>query len=668
MNRKIGIGIDTGGTYTDAVIYKFNEKKILGVSKALTTKENLSVGILEALDKLPQDLTQKAEIVSLSTTLATNACVEDKSGRAKLILFGGDRRIIEKSGHKYGLPTVEEIYIQDSFTKFSGESDRDPDWEAFINNIENGFENIDGVGIVEVNAMRDNAAVEKKAKKLFQMKYNVPVVCGHELFTELNYMQRGASTLLNASLFPVIEEFLNAIKTAMLERNIKARVVIVRSDGGLMSEKFASVRPVETLLCGPAASVIGGKALSHETNSIVIDMGGTTTDIALIKNNVPVKVVNGVQIGKWKTFVKGVYIKTFGLGGDSAVHYNDKNIYIENYRVVPICVAAHKHPDIIGSLKELTENFQKHTKFLYEHFILVKDISDSTRYTEYEKSFCKALKNGPLDIRRAAEAVGTDIYNLNVSRLLKNGVIQLCGFTPTDVMHIRNDFSKYSSEASLLCAQYIAYNLDISVEELCGIVYDEVKRKIYVNVVKAMLENKNKYYMDRGFSEEVNSFINESYALSKRGIKDEFISMQFSTDFTLIGVGAPIKFFLEDVAALLGTKAVIPENFEVANAVGAVVGNVSASYSVEIKPHEEDGIEGYIVYGYSANRVYETLDEAKAFAASEAKKVARNEAVNRGARGRIALTCEFSDNVAEGRDCTVYLGTTVTADAVGNLE
>ena len=85
---KIGIGIDTGGTYTDAVIYDFERKKILASAKSLTTKDDLSRGILGAIDGLDSDLLQKAEVISLSTTLATIACVEDKGGHAKLIFFG----------------------------------------------------------------------------------------------------------------------------------------------------------------------------------------------------------------------------------------------------------------------------------------------------------------------------------------------------------------------------------------------------------------------------------------------------------------------------------------------------------------------------------------------------------------------------------------------------
>lgn len=168
---KLGIGIDTGGTYTDAVIYNFENKKILGSAKSLTTKNDLTIGILGAIDGLPVDLVQQAEIISLSTTLATNACVEDKSGQAKLIFFGGEKKVIDDYGHQFGLPPTEEIYIQESFTKFSGEIEREPDWEFFESQLDSRFEHLDGVGIIEMNAMRNGAVVEKKPKRFSRRSF-----------------------------------------------------------------------------------------------------------------------------------------------------------------------------------------------------------------------------------------------------------------------------------------------------------------------------------------------------------------------------------------------------------------------------------------------------------------------------------------------------------------
>ena len=661
---KLGIGIDTGGTYTDAVVYDFESKAILGTAKSLTTKNDLSIGILGALDGLPAELTHHAEVISLSTTLATNACVEEKGGRAKLIFFGGDAKVVDELGGKYGLPPASEILFQESFTKFSGEIERQPDWGAFMQKLEQGFEGLDGVGILEMNAMRNGAVVEKAAKERFQQKHDTLVVCGHELFSELNSLQRASSTLLNAGLFPVIGEFLAAIKRALAARDIVATLVIVRSDGSLMSESFASQRPVETLLCGPVASAIGGTQLTSDRNSIIVDMGGTTTDIAFVRDGLPVTVVGGVSIGKWKTFVDGLYVKTFGLGGDSAIRYDDRNLYLADTRIVPLCVAAAQYPAMLESLAGL--EVRKHTQYLYEHYLLTKDIEYSNRYNDEEKAFCRAIKEKPLLITDAAHAVGKEIYALHVERLLKDGVVQLCGLTPTDIMHIKGDFSTYCREASCLGAAFAAHNLDITVEDFCALAYDEVKRKLYVNIAKAMLEIKHADYMKNGVGKDVERFILECYEAAKTGQRDALLSVALHTEYTLVGVGAPIPIFLHDVARLFGTRAVIPQHYEVANALGAIVGSVSAGYTVAIKPNNSiDGITGYTVFGRDGNRVFAKMEEAAVFAASQAKDGAMDEAIKRGATGNLTVTLESRAQEAQAKDCVIYLGTSVTARAVG---
>ena len=664
---RLGIGIDTGGTYTDAVLYNFDDRTILGSAKSLTTKNDLSIGILGAIDGLPAELVRQADVISLSTTLATNACVEDKGGQAKLIFFGGDKAIIDRNGKQYGLPPSDEICIQESYTTFSGESKREPDWERFERDIEHGFDHLDGVGILGMNSMKDGAAVEKKAKEIFQKKHNIPVVCGYELFSELNSLKRGASTLLNAGLFPVISEFLESVKKALAVRDIHpSSLVIVRSDGSLMSEEFASLRPVETLLCGPAASAIGCTGLTDDPNCIVVDMGGTTTDIAFIRDSLPVTITNGISIGRWKTFVNGLYVKTFGLGGDSAVHYNGRKLHLEEYRVTPLCVAAASYPSVTENLRKL--ELKKHTRFLYEHYMLIKDIENNARYTEEEQAFCRALKEKPLLITEAAAAIGKDMYSLKVDRLIRDGVVQLCGFTPTDVMHLRGDFDRYDSEASRLAAEFIAHNLDTTVETVCDRVYDEVKKKMYVNIVTALLENKYPDYMKNGINEDVERFILNNYESCKNGSPDELFSTMFRTNYTLVGMGAPIRVFLEDVADMLGTRAVVPEHHEVANALGAVVGNVSVTCTVEIRPdNSAEGTYGYTVFGKDGKLSFEKLDAAVAFAVTEAETRAAEEAKRRGAVTDITVTSEVHTDGAETKEGNVYLGTFVTAHASGSM-
>jgi len=692
---RIGIGIDTGGTNTDAVALDFDTKVIMGTSKALTTREDLSVGILAALDQLPPNLVHEAELVALSTSLATNACVEDKGGSAKLIFFGGYPDIIDNYGADYGLPSASEIYIQPSFTDIEGGREREPDWDKFkaaISAPENGFYGLGGVGIVELNAMRNGAVIEKKAKELFLQVHDTPVACGSELFSELNSLQRSSSTLLNARLFPEIQGFLNAINLALKERDVQAPVVVIRSDGSLMAEDYTYSCPVETLLCGPAASAIGSTYLAFEPNTVLVDMGGTTTDIAFIRNGVPVEVEGGVRIGKWRTFVNGLYFKTFGLGGDSAVHYYHNQFHLEDYQVVPLCVAATRYPQITENLQYLVDHPNKHTKFLHEHYILLKDITENPRYTEDEKAFCAALQEGPLILRKAAASIpGKDIYSLDVSRLLREGVVQLCGLTPTDIMHIKGDFTLFDTRTAKLAATFVARNIDSSVDQLCDMVYEEVRRRLYVNIVKALIENQDTYkarirketasisstsisssktadvdLSDPSMEAELDRIINESYQMAKEGADYPYISLGFTTDFTLTGVGAPIRLFLGEVASLLGTTAVIPEHYEVANALGAIVSKVSVVKTVEIGPCWNEGeIEGYTVYSDEENQFFMELEEAERFALKQAKESARKEAIKRGAKGEITVTGSLSQNQAHARDKNVYLNSQVVAHAVG---
>lgn len=666
---KLGIGIDTGGTCTDAVIYDFETQAILGSAKALTTRPDLTVGILRALDRLPETLVRQAEQVSLSTTLATNACVENHTGRCKLIFFGGIPSVIDQYGPAYGLPPAKDMLIPPCQTNFDGTVEQEPDWDAFRLAVREGFSGLDGVGIVERNAMKNGAVIEKKAKEIFQQESSLPVVCGHEISSQLNCLQRGAGALLNAGLFSVIRPFLEAIHTAMEQRHIHAKVVIVRSDGSLMSEEFARLHPVETLLCGPAASALGGCALSEQAQSVIVDMGGTTTDIALVEQGRPLLVEDGIQVGKWKPCVDGLYIKTFGLGGDSAIHYHEGHLILEEYRVLPLCVLADLHPAVLPSLRALAESQTRHTRPLHEYLLLMRDISGCPDYTEEEQALCAALSDGPLCRKAAAAAVGKDLYSLNLQRLCDTGVVQVCGLTPTDLMHLRGDFTQYNTEAARLGAAFVARNLDCSVEELCRQVYEAVQKRMYCGIVRALLEQKAPHYRQAGIQPELEQFIEESYQLACSGRSDHYLSVQWRTPFPLLGIGGPARVFLPKVAELLGTQAILPLHAEVANALGAIVASVDATCTVEVKPdYSLDAPTRYTVFAGEGICSFETREEAEAYAETVARQGAEVEARRRGVLGRPRITCLLHRHEVATAGPTLYLGTTAEARAIGAIE
>ena len=468
---RYGIGIDTGGTFTDAVIFDLDNKYVLSSSKSQTTHDNLSVGILGALDGLDTVLARQAHIICLSTTLDTNACVEDKGALSKLLFIGVNPKAVAWVGADAGLDQTELICYAPDEGLTSPEQ-----WEDFLKEHADWFSDAQALGIVALNADKDQGAAEKAARDAILSHYDFPVICGYELGNELNSIRRGASALLNGRLIRVLTDFLAAVRIALDARQIHAPIAIMSSDGTLMSTGFTKEHPVETILCGPAASVSGGKAFSDTENAVIVDMGGTTTDIALIRGGMPVKAKKGVQIGKWRTAVKGVFVHTLGLGGDSAIriHRKTKELYLDHRRVVPLCSAAMHYPQMIDKLATLLKNTDRHTLMLHEFFLGLKNIEDDPRYTEKERNLSKCLKDGPLSFQETAKVMEMDIYNLHLERLERENVIIRCGLTPTDIMHLKGDFREFAEPAARLGAAFVANCRDMTVEELCDWVYNEV--------------------------------------------------------------------------------------------------------------------------------------------------------------------------------------------------
>lgn len=669
---KLVLGIDTGGTYTDAVLLDTETGKIVASGKSQTTKDDLARGISAVMDRLPQELLPQVESLALSTTLATNACVEDKGGRAKLIFIGAEKDVVEETGARYGLPSASEIFFVDADIQFDGTVTKEPDWDRFLEEVPPFLAGADSLAVVSFQGIR-NPTLEQKAKQLLMEHFGLFTVCGHELFWSLNYIKRGASTLLNARLIPVITDFLKAIHQNMAQRGMNAPIVIVRSDGTLMSEEFSLERPVETILCGPAASVMGGMTLSGAKNCLVVDMGGTTTDIALVKNGLPVKGDGGVSIGKWDTFVDSVYIHTIGLGGDSWIRLakpgdTPDGITAGPQRVIPICVAAAQWPAIREELAALVADMPENTHPLHEFFCLVRDISDDPLYTDQERAICRTLREGALRIDKLASAAGADLYTLNTRRLETESIIMRISFTPTDAMHLRGDFNRFDAEASRLAAEFLANRLGITSEEFCERVFNRVKKELYIHIIHALLENIDPLYR-KGIDAGLEKMIEIGW--DRRDRPNPLLHFFGKTELTLVGIGASTHLFLNDVAQALGAPCIIPENAAVANALGAVTGRVSATVSAEIIMAGETEDDGYYVCTPRQRLFAATYEEAVHTALEACREEAREEAVRRGARGEILVTAEETPLTARvGQEAInaqeLFLSSRITATASGS--
>ena len=628
----LGIGIDTGGTCTDAVIYDFEKREILAGGKALTTKQNLEIGIANALDTLPPEMVREAEMVALSTTLATNACVENKGARAKLLMLGFDEGLMDHLKDiyaSYGLDDRTKFVIMDAKVERLYSHPFDPDWEELRAKAKENFADCDSIGIVQKHPRANGGRFELTAQKILGEELDLPITISFDISNEVDILKTCAGTMLNAQLVPIIKEFMLAVRHVMDARGIKAPITIVRSDGTMMPEETAKMFPVETILCGPAASVVGGSELAGEDYGLIIDMGGTTTDIAIVRDKFPVAAKDGIKIGQWKTMVKGLYVDTIGLGGDSAVRFKDDQLYLDTVRVIPLSVLASQYDHVLPDLLALAEEKRCSACWIHEFYVLLKDISGKAGYTDFEQKVCRELAEKPLITMELADRMHLYPKLINTKRLEEDGVIIKSGLTPTDMMILKGDFTLYDRAAAEAALRCLAPNIKGKIEDVPDEVYDLVHRRMYHSIGRVILQQE--YPKEKAWQSQetlapmLDCFYEQAKARLRREQEDEMLwpeegntelrdekkrpegglrggkrqnaVMALKTDYPLIGVGAPIHVFLPYVAQLLGTRAVIPKEAGVANAVGAVASRVVAECELIVKA-EYMGAEftGFIVY------------------------------------------------------------------------
>lgn len=663
----IAIGIDTGGTCTDAVIYDAASHQVLSYGKTLTTKKDLKIGILGALRCLDQELVKKAEHISLSTTLATNACVEGKGGRAKLVFIGVKPAFVEKMQGTYGLPPVSEIYFLAGNASQTESESNIPDWERFRADVRDTFCEFDSVAVVQMNPKYNDGKYELEAETIIKEELDVPCVRGYDLYQEINVQKRGATALLNARLLPVMNAFFESIDRSLEELGLDLPILVVKSDGSIMSREYAMSRPVETLLCGPAASIIGAMELSSQKDALIVDMGGTTSDVALVKNGAPVTSASGISIGEWQTMVKGVTIDTFALGGDSAVEYEDNQIYLDKRRVVPLCMAAAKYPDMLTKLDDLVSTYASYSYPANQFFMLLNEPDQLEKYLPNERRLIEALKSGPLIYDEAAEAVGVSPYIFKTKRLEDEGIIIRCGVTPTDVMHIYGDYRDYDVKAAQMGIDYLHIVTRKPVEEICQKIYDLAKSRLYNNLVRIFMKyetGKEPSAADASALEKLTGYIFDS-AKERNGF--QFLKPDFAAKINLIGIGAPTRIFLEDVASLFGTEADIPEYAKVANAIGAAVGSIVSEYVVKIEPCAyKGGFGNFMVTGGAEIVTFEYYDQALQEAKRIAEERAYQRAADQGAAGDVKVELAVYEDyydLAGGESTRLFLETKVIGRA-----
>ncbi|MFA6108752.1 MAG: hydantoinase/oxoprolinase family protein, partial [Candidatus Latescibacterota bacterium] len=320
------LGIDTGGTYTDAVLIDHATGEVLASAKALTTRHDLAIGIAGAIEGafaaaaatgrslVPTTI----DLVGLSTTLATNAIVEDRGTPVCLLLVGYDQEFIRQSGFEKELVTRDVVYVRGGH---DGEGDEVAplDEEAVRRAVRERGHRVEAFAVSAYFGVR-NPAHEVRARELIEQVSGeaggepLPVTCGHELTSRLDSVRRATTATLNARLIPLLRELITTVRQTLDRQGIPAPLMIVKGDGSLVQADWAMRRPIETILSGPAASVVGAWHLAGRKDGWVIDVGGTTTDIAVLRDGFPRLSPEGARVGRWRTMIETVDVHTAGLG------------------------------------------------------------------------------------------------------------------------------------------------------------------------------------------------------------------------------------------------------------------------------------------------------------------------------------------------------------------
>ena len=659
----IVLGLDTGGTFTDAALLDTATGTMLAKAKSLTTRQDLSIGVGGAMRAVvekwggdPADI----GLVSLSTTLATNAVVEGVGGRVGLILIGFDEGALERADLAKALGNDPVCFISGGHRN-DGAPQAAFDKEGLTTQAEALKEDVSAFAVASHFATR-NPEHEMAAREILRSVTGLPVTCSHELSSSLGGPRRALTAMLNARLINLLEKLVAATADQMKTCALNCALMVVKGDGSLLEADFARSRPVETVLSGPAASQAGAAFLAGAKTALVSDIGGTTTDIAYLRDGVPALNGDGAYVGGWRTMVEAADIRTSGLGGDSETlplsRGRQKGLSLGPRRAIPLSLLARDWPEALTHLEaQLSNPVPQATDGRFVMPMMPDGIP--SWLSKAEQRFAKdALAAGisPIaDIATSQVALGA------VDRLIGRGLLALAAFTPTDAAHVLGHFDEFDKQAAIYGAKLLSRQ-----KNGIGDSQAESPEEIATTTLNTLTERSALSLLDAAFAQdgwpEGTASASDFIRASLYGSDDKLVESQTKLKLPLIALGASAATHYPAIAKLLGADLIVPEHADVAGAVGAAAGSVRQRVMITVTQPNEGRFRIHLPEG---PQDVKSQEEALMLATKAAEDMARKRAESAGAKSVEITTSSQIKEVDLGDGKTLFMEGLIQTQAVG---
>ena len=597
----LALGVDTGGTYTDAVLIR-DEREVVASAKALTTRHDLAVGIGGGGGGAGFERCGcgRDRLASLSTTLATNALVEGQGGRVGLVYIGFRAADLQAHGLAEALSGDPALVISGGHSHAGSEA-APLDREALLAWLET-VTGASAYAVASLFATR-NPAHELAAAEMIREVTGKPVSLSHHLSAKLNGPKRALTALLNARLIAMIARLIDRAEGKLRDLGVTAPLMVVRGDGALIRADQARERPIETILSGPAASIVGARWMTGADHALVSDIGGTTTDVAVLRDGRPAIDPQGARVGPWRTMVEAVAMRTFGLGGDSEVHVQDAGLHggvtLGPRRVVPVSLMAMEAGAAVNAALE----DQLRASAPGEHdarFVRAVPGIEAGGLGERERTLLGRIRDNVLPV---GKVLRSRMDSAALARLVRRGLVQVAGVTPSDASHVLGRQAGWDAEAARMALEVVARKrtgsgnrLAQGAEQLARMIVDRLTYQTSL----ALLET--------AFAEDDVEFnlppeALAAHILMQKGLDRHhgLVRLDSGLGVPVVGLGASAGCYYPALGARLGCQMILPEHAGVANAIGAVVGRVTIRRAGTVtspsegkfRVHLESGPEDY---------------------------------------------------------------------------